>query len=368
MDANAATTTAATGSPQRIDVTTVSDREAALHVTLPDGTVDVHRFDDLAPGRSTTVHIDVDGTTHQVDIATLPTLPGELLCRFATVNDVHFGELSAGQIDDLPEGPIRRSEPGSDPYPEVMNRAAVAEMLAIDPAAVIVKGDLSVDGTDDEWAAFEACYREPLGDRLHVVRGNHDAYRHQHAYAGDQRIDLPGLTVALLDTAIPGATTGAFRPEQSEWLDDVARNASNPIMVMGHHQQWIPTSSESTAARSPDYFGLHPDGSDLLDELCVRHHNVLAYSAGHTHRHRRRGMRRSGALSIEVGCTKDFPGTWAEHRVYESGVLHVVHRISEPAALRWSESCRGLYADFGVDYETYALGALDDRCFVIALR
>ena len=50
------------------------------------------------------------------------------------------------------------------------------EMAMVDPAAVSVKGDLSVDGAPEEWAAFEACYREPFGERLHVVRGNHDAW------------------------------------------------------------------------------------------------------------------------------------------------------------------------------------------------
>ena len=65
---------------------------------------------------------------------------------------------------------------------------------------------------------------------------------------------------------------------------------------------------------------------------------------------------------------KDFPGTWAEYRVYEGGIMQVVHRVSSPDALRWSERCRHLYRDFGIDYETYALGRLDERCFVIALR
>ena len=66
-----------------------------------------------------------------------------------------------------------------------------------------MKGDLSQDGRPDEWAAFEACYRAPFGDRLHVVRGNHDAYQGQTGYAGDQWIELPGVAVALLDTVIP---------------------------------------------------------------------------------------------------------------------------------------------------------------------
>ena len=79
-------------------------------------------------------------------------------------------------------------------------------------------------------------------------------------------------------------------------------------------------------------------------------------------------MTASGVPSIEIGCVKDFPGTWAEYRVYETGVMQVVHRISDPAALDWSERCRHLYADFGVDYESYALGTLEERCCNIPLR
>ena len=83
------------------------------------------------------------------------------------------------------------------------------------------------------------------------------------------------------------------------------------------------------------------------------------------------GLRRllaSGVPTVEVGCEKDFPGTWAEYRVFEGGILQVVHRISALDALRWSERCRHLYRDFGLDYAGYALGHLDDRCFPIGLR
>jgi len=336
-----------------MDVTTVADDFVVLH----DG-LQVRRYDDLAPD---TDH-DLDG----VVVRTLPRPPGNMLCRFATVNDVHFGEVEAGRVDDLTDGPIRRADPGDAPYAEVMNHAAAAEMSAIDPIAVIVKGDLSADGRPEEWAAFEACYRPPFGDRLHVVRGNHDAYRHQDAYAGDQWIDLPGIAIALVDTTIPGATTGTLRTEQLDWLDTQAAGTDRPVIVLGHHQQWI--ADGPAAERSDDYFGLHPDASDALDVLIADRGGIIGYAAGHTHRHRVRPMARSAVPSIEVGCTKDFPGTWAEYRVYEGGLMQIVHRMSTPAALAWSESCRGLYADFGVDYETYALGTLDDRCFIIPFR
>ncbi|MET0910486.1 MAG: metallophosphoesterase, partial [Ilumatobacteraceae bacterium] len=232
-----------------MEVTTVTDDGAVLH----DGT-DVHRVDGLAA--------DTEHVALGLAFRTLRRPGGELRCRFATVNDVHFGEIEAGRIDDDPNGPIRRAEPGAEPYPEVMNHTAVAEMAAIHPAAVIVKGDLSADGTEAEWAAFEACYRTEFGDRLKVVRGNHDSYAHQDAYAGDQWIELPGVTVALLDTAIPGVTTGMITTEQIEWLDDHAGTTDAPVFVMGHHQQWIGGAGGN---RSEDYFGLHPDGSDALD-------------------------------------------------------------------------------------------------------
>ena len=200
-----------------------------------------------------------------------------------------------------------------------MNHAAALEIAAIEPIAVIVKGDLSVDGEPDEWEAFESCYWAPFGDRLHVVRGNHDVYRHQAEYVGDQWIELPGVAVALLDTAIPGATTGTITTEQIDWLDDHCAGADRPVFVMGHHQQWIGDGPD--AKRSDDYFGLHPDASDALDALTERRSNVVGYAAGHTHRHRVCSMARSGRPSIEIGCTKDFPGTWAEYRVHEDGIM-----------------------------------------------
>ena len=87
-----------------MDVTTVADDLVVVH----DG-LEVRRYDGLADH---TDH-DLDG----VSVRTLARPPGELLCRFATVNDVHFGELEAGRIDDLTEGPIRRRRAGSRAVP-----------------------------------------------------------------------------------------------------------------------------------------------------------------------------------------------------------------------------------------------------------
>ena len=341
-----------------VELTTVADDRATFNLR-PDpaagetGGVVVDALDDLEPA---TAH-----EHHGVSFCTLPRPAGRVRSRFATVNDVHFGEVEAGRLDDHPEGPIQRVPLGAEPYPETMNRSAVAEMAPLDLDAVIVKGDLTTEGTDDEFAAFEACYRPAFGDRLHVVRGNHDAYLGQDRYAGDSWIELDGVAIALLDTTMPNHTNGSLSAEQLDWLDGHAAESTAPVIVMGHHQQWI------GGERDPEYFGLTPDSSDALEAVFVRRPALVAYTAGHTHRHRVRRFA-GGVPSIEVGCVKDFPGTWAEYRVYDGGILQVVHRISSPAALAWSEQCRTLYADFGLDYAEYALGTLDDRCFEIELR
>lgn len=341
-----------------MEITTVADDLVVMH----DGH-DVYRYEGLKPA--------TEYLLNGLSVTTLTRPEGELLCRFATVNDVHFGELECGKIDDNPEGPIQRSRPGEPPYPITMNTGAIAEISALEPHMVFVKGDLTCFGSDDEFAQFETHYRGTFGDRLRVVRGNHDAYLGQHVHEGDQWVELPGATIALMDTTIPGQTTGDLTPEQILWLDDHAGTSDRRVIVMGHHQQWIADESgersHGDSVRSDNYFGLHPDSSDALDDVFARHRNLIAYTAGHTHRHRVRTMR-SGAVSVEVGCVKDFPGTWAEYRVYEGGVMQVVHRISSPEALDWSERCRHLYSDFGIDYETYALGSLDWRCFTIPER
>jgi len=328
------------------ELTTVADDEAVVH-----------------DGATTRAHVDlVPDTDHELDGFAFRTLPrlGERLATVATVNDVHFGEEACGLMEGIPDGPVFSVEPGAEPYPELMNRGAIEEIAAIEPDAVLVKGDLTCDGKDDEYAAFLAAYGPAFGDRLHHVRGNHDAYRHQtYAPEGPQRIDVPGLTLALLDTTIPGHTTGQAPAAQLEWLDDLAAGADRPVLALGHHHVWNPGAS----ARPDDYFGIHPDDSEALIAVVARQPMIIGYAAGHTHRNRVRRFAATGDRPwIEVACVKDYPGSWAEYRVFDGGVLQVHRRISTPEALAWTEQTRGM---FGGAYGDYAFGELGDRCLAM---
>jgi len=331
------------------EVTTVGPDLAVVH----HGTT-VRRYEDLAPD---TVH-DLDG----IEVRTLRHPGGELLARFATVNDVHFGEERCGVVEGHEEtiGPILESAPGEPPYPLTMNAAAVAEIEALGVDAVFAKGDLTTNGTDEEYQAFLDTYAAAFGDRLVHVRGNHDAYLHQtYAAWPVQRRDLPGATVVLLDTSVPGRSSGGLTDDQLAELDDVVAGADHPVVLLGHHHVWDPASME----RPDTYFGIHPDWSERLVELAARRPAIVGYLAGHTHRNRVRHFEPTGRMPwAEVACVKDYPGAWAEYRVYEGGVVQLLHRISSPEALDWTERTRHMY--WGA-YGEYAFGRLEDRCFLL---
>ncbi|HEY4375703.1 MAG TPA: metallophosphoesterase, partial [Acidimicrobiales bacterium] len=307
------------------------------------------------PGLTPDTPYELDGFSFR----TLPA-PGERLATFATVNDVHFGEEVCGVIEGTDIGPVFRVGPGEDPYPEVMNRGAVAEITALDPDAVIVKGDLTSRGAQSEYDEFLAAYEPAFGERLHVVRGNHESYNHAtFASEPTQLVTLPGVEVAILDTSVDGSPAGTVSTDQLDWLDDLATNADRPVLVFGHHHLGDAASSEN-ADRT---FGIDLEASDALLAVVARRPRIRGYFAGHTHRNRVRRFAPTGERPwVEVACVKDYPGAWAEYQVYDGGIVQVEHRISSREALAWTEQTRHMYAGL---YHDYAFGSLADRCFTI---
>ena len=140
-----------------------------------------------------------------------------------------------------------------------------------------------------------------------------------------------------------------------------AAEADRPVLVFGPPPRVEPRLRERPEA----YFGINPDDSERLVDVVARRPRIVGYFAGHTHRNRVRRFSATGDVPwVEVACVKDFPGAWAEYRVFEGGILQVFRRISAPEALAWSERTRGMFAGL---YEIYAFGALADRCFAIAI-
>ena len=338
------------------EVTTyVGDRAATTH-----GRYHSSRITGLEP--STTYPLRVGGVDPSPllpgTVTTLAVPAGAHVATVATVNDVHFGETRCGLLGTPEElGPVFESEPGAEPYPEVMNGGAIDEIAQLAPDAVVVKGDLTDRGTEEEYAAFLHAYTR-LGARMHHVRGNHDAMVTENiAATGPFAVELRGVTLAVLDTVRPGTDRGRIPRAQLDWLDDLAGSTAQPLLVFGHHHPWDPASKE----RNETYFGVNPDDSEALCALIARRSAIAGYFAGHTHRTRvRRFPVARDVPIVEIACVKDYPGAWAEYRIHEGGYVQLTRRIAAPAALAWTEKTRGMFAGL---YRDYALGSLHDRCF-----
>ncbi len=312
---------------------------------------------------ATDYELSIDGaSTSELLPATVTTLErprGRRLATVATANDVHFGESECGRLGDGDQlGPIFSSEPGADPYPELMNQSVIDDIAAIEADAVVIKGDLTDTGSEAQYEMFLDSYGR-LGSLLHHVRGNHDAMITE-TIASDHApfaVVLDGVTLAVLDTVRPGSDKGRVTADQIDWLDQLCGESSQSVLVFGHHHPWDPSDHE----RNEHYFGINPDDSEALCALIDRHESVAGYFAGHTHRNRvRRFPQARNVPIVEVACVKDYPGAWAEYRVFEQGYTQVVRRASSAAAMHWTEKTRHMFAGL---YRDYALGRLEDRCF-----
>ncbi len=331
---------------QRGELLTIADDEAVLwHGARP------VRRTELSPDTA----IEIDG----VQARTLPRF-GELLSRVATVNDVHFGEVVAGRMGDSDEFPGVSVPEGAEPYPEVMNRGAVTDISKWEPDVVVAKGDLTSDGTMAQFERFSDVYEDAFGDSLMVVRGNHESFHGlEVAAAPIQERELPGVLIALLDTSRNGRVNGDLSADQLDWLDELGSVTDRPVLVFGHHPVW----DAEHEPRSDDTFGLVPAATEALLEVFIRHVQLRGYFAGHTHRNRVvRVPQRPEVPFAEVACVKDYPGSWAEYRVFEGGILQIHRRISTPDALAWTERTRQMFAGA---YPSYARGARSERCFEV---
>ena len=289
--------------------------------------------------------------------ATLVTPPGRLLCRFATVNDVHIGSRSFGTLH-----PVWEDGQG-EPHAVACARAALDEAGQWGADLVVVKGDLTQDGCPEEWGdvagLIAAC-----GLPAAVVEGNHDVCRQavdgaailaSHGVRLHQRpaaIDLPGLRVVLFPTAAWHVDVGTIDAAHRSAALDLVANAGGPAVVALHHYpqrfRW-PTMYPSGIPG--------PIAGSFLDALAEANPATMVLT-GHSHRHRRHSH---GPLVVaEVGSTKDYPGSWAGYAVHEGGIRQVTRRVSARPAIAWTEQGRRV---LGGVWAVWAPGLRSHRCF-----
>jgi 3',5'-cyclic-AMP phosphodiesterase len=294
-------------------------------------------------------------------VTTLPSPPGRLLAKFATVSDLHLGEEGFGarhairDVFPLPDG--------WEPYTLRCARAALLEAIDWGATHVIVKGDLTNDGSPAEFReAGELLASLPVP--VEITFGNHEFHdletdgRPLLAEAGfcvprtPWSLDLPGIRVVLGDTVLPGWRTGRFDPRQRKRVAQLAHEAPAAAFVAMHHhpQRWAVPNQYPPGIPGPE-------ASALLDALAEANPATVV-ATGHTHRHRRHAH--GTVVAVEVGSPKDYPGTWAGYAVHEGGIRQVVRRVAAPSAIGWTETT--FWALGGV-WGRWSAGSRTARCF-----
>ena len=300
---------------------------------------------------------------------TLVAPPGQLLCRVATVNDLHVGAVDFGLLRSMVD---RSGHP--EPTAQRCARRALRDATAWGAELLVVKGDVTNQGWHSQWAAVRGLVAD-TGLPTVLAAGNHDVTIRREIEMADALagpgapedpaaagagislaaplhvVDLPGVRVVTVDSSRDTHSTGTLRPVLADLLDALA-GADRPALVCVHHclDRWpVPTKYPRGIT--------WPESSQVLAAIRRVKADVVVTS-GHSHRNR---ARRVGPLVLtEVASTKDYPGVWAGYAVYEGGIVQVVRRVTAPDAMGWIEYTRQAV---GGAWRWYAPGRLGDRCF-----
>jgi predicted phosphodiesterase len=320
-------------------------------------------FDGLKPGTGYDLTVTGPGLPRRLveRVTTLRPPPGRRLDAFATINDLHLGEAGFGATHEIEDAwPLAT---GGRPYTWRCIDSAIEEAIGWGAQALVVKGDMTAHGAPSEF--------HEVGELLGGVRvpvmaafGNHEFHDLEtdgrpildhygiHVPRDPWAHDRPGIRLVFANTPRPGHRSGEIDDRQRARLVTLAAEAPGPVFVVLHHQpqRWTwPTEYP------PGIAG--PQARAFLNELAAANPASLVAS-GHTHRHRRR---RHGPIElVEVGSTKDYPGTWTGYAVHEGGIRQVVRRIAAPEVLAWTE---GTARAVGGVWGHWSPGWLDDRCF-----
>ncbi|KWV49309.1 metallophosphatase [Bradyrhizobium macuxiense] len=193
----------------------------------------------------------------------------------AQISDLHIkppGVLAYGRVDTA----------------RALERC-VATLSAFEPAPdfVVISGDL-VDTPDVEEYDYLKRLLAPLRLPFAGIPGNHDSRELMRAAfpagpyvrpAGplDQKIEVGGLELLLLDSSVPGKPHGTLEASTLQWLDTtLAASTDRPALLFLHH---------------PPFKGgiWHMDRQDLfnaeeLARIVGRHPRAQLIACGHVHR------------------------------------------------------------------------------------
>ena len=165
----------------------------------------------------------------------------------------------------------------------------VVARLEPSPDVVVITGDLTECGLDEEYAHLNLLLRKHLRMPVFVIPGNHDrrgnfreGLRHLPGVTSDPHYvqyaveDYP-VRLVMLDTLVPGAGHGELRAEQLEFLDRTLRAEPNKPTIIGMHHPPF-----ACGIAHMDRINLH--NTPAFTAIIARHRQVGRIICGHHHR------------------------------------------------------------------------------------
>ncbi|MFI9506144.1 metallophosphoesterase [Nocardia sp. NPDC052566] len=154
------------------------------------------------------------------------------------------------------------------------------------PDAILVTGDITDSGRPEQYAQARAAFAAANDIPVYAIPGNHDdraAFR--TTLLGEPASTAPinrsfrigELTVALLDSSIPGEPSGLLADDTYEWLHGVLAGApaDGPVLLAMHHPPahlFSPVVDEIALAEP-----------DRLATLVAGDDRIVAVLTGHAH-------------------------------------------------------------------------------------
>ena len=217
---------------------------------------------------------------------TLPAPRARRTARFATLNDLHFGEPRFGgqltadhEYGDEAEGfPLIRADDTEVPYWRVMNEDAIAEINAAGVDAVVIKGDIADRGLPEQFGFARDAFAKIRAPH-HAFLGNHDYYgRHngagevdgyallgQDAGAAHASISAAGAWCCSRRRCPATITASSTTIASTGWRARSTRRArrASPTLLLMHHQPVPPEHRDSY----PNSIGMLPEHSRQFFDL-----------------------------------------------------------------------------------------------------
>jgi 3',5'-cyclic-AMP phosphodiesterase len=173
----------------------------------------------------------------------------------------------------------------------MLTERALRAVAALRPApdAVIISGDLTDCGLEEEYDLLAAMLKRHLSMPVYVIPGNHDRraplqgrLSHLPGVSGSGGFiqyvvdDLP-VRLVMLDTVVPGFGHGELCAERLAFLDEALSAApETPTAIVMHHPPFV------CGIQHMDEINLH-DAAAFAD-VVKRHGHVERILCGHHHR------------------------------------------------------------------------------------